>query len=89
MTGLNDLSISVNCNEIVGIIAVKALIRYSGSFEIFLRMRGTAPRHLQYVSRMVSGFMANAGKLIPIKDPDETTLFTMYLTILEIFDFFY
>lgn len=86
MVGLNGFSISFNCKDIVKIIVLKAFILETGSLLILSKIKGTAPRHLQYVYSIVSGFIANVGKLIPINDPVDMTFLTMKEIILDMID---
>ena len=85
---MKGFSISLKRREIVNIIVLKAFILYRGELSTFSITTGTAPKLLQYVYRMDSGFMPKVGKLMPINDPVDNTRLPIYAISFGVLDFF-
>lgn len=68
--GLKLFSISFNWIEKLSTIALKAFILSIGLVMGVFRIKGTVPKHLQYVYNTLYGFMAKVGKLILENSPE-------------------
>lgn len=69
-SGLKLFSISFNWIEKLNTIALKAFILSIGLTKDAFRIKGAAPKHLQYVYNTLSGFIAKVGKLILENSPE-------------------